>query len=321
MPEILLGYSRTTSVFALYLQALLLRAGFWGQRWHSSSVMFQEENAYEQDGLMDPKLKACLVRWPTHPHSTAIIWTCFQVFHVIFTEHSAGVLFICNQIRRWPCLSHGSLMRTKWLETGEPKSHTWPQEPQNVPCYIIDCKPQELAKPLVTRILTRIWTWRLGLYANSTGDLLLPDEVMAGKKAWQIYKNMGTSACSAIAAVLPEYNDTIVPVWWSLPNALALECPSYQENHFFNGSCKTDQAHDLHKMVALLGWAPSAASAPRNSWVSHSLREIAQSTICCCHCVECASLHVNMYWHIILYTHTYFILLAHLGIHYCHGSI
>jgi hypothetical protein len=105
MPEILLGYSSTNSVFALYLQALLLRAGFWGQRRHSSSV-----------------------------------------FHVIFTEHSAGVFFICSQIVSDPqmALSRPGLANAnQMVETGAPKSilgHRSHKMIQHVPCHIIDCK-------------------------------------------------------------------------------------------------------------------------------------------------------------------------------------
>ena len=150
MPEIqFCGYSSTNSVFALCLQALLLRAGFWGQRRHSSSVD--------------------------------------SIFHVIFTEHSAGVFFICSQIVSDPqmALSRPGLANAnQMVETGAPKSilgHRSHKKIQHVPCHIIDYRlqAQELAKPLVTRI----WKWRRGLCANSTRDLLLPNEVMAGKKA------------------------------------------------------------------------------------------------------------------------------------------
>lgn len=148
MPEILLG-SSTNSVFALCLQALLLRAGFWGQRRHSSSVD--------------------------------------SIFHVIFTEHSAGVFFICSQIVSDPQMDlsrPGLANANQMVETGAPKSilgHRSHKKIQHVPCHIIDYRlqAQELAKPLVTRI----WKWRRGLCANSTRDLLLPNEVMAGKKA------------------------------------------------------------------------------------------------------------------------------------------
>lgn len=69
-----------------------------------------------------------------------------HVFHVIFTEHSAGVFFICSQIVSDPqmALSRPGLANAnQTVETGAPKSilgHRSHKMIQNVPCHIIDCK-------------------------------------------------------------------------------------------------------------------------------------------------------------------------------------
>ena len=110
--------------------------------------------------LWCPKSRMC--RWPRRSefeglfgsvaHSStlyAILWTCF---HVISQSTVLGYFHL--QSDRVRSADGPVSARARKCESNGrdrvAKEHTWPQEPQNVPCHRLQA--QELAKPLVTRI-------------------------------------------------------------------------------------------------------------------------------------------------------------------------